>query len=176
MLFTLNEVLDVLIMTVGVGYIFMDIFKIPKLAHFNWRGFWLSCLVTAPGIILHELGHKFIALTFGAQAVFHAAYKFLALGIILKLISSPFIFFVPGYVSITPLPAVQSAFVAFAGPAVNGLLYLAAVIALQKQRSPKWQLFWCITRRLNGFLFLFNMLPIPGFDGFHVISSFLVTV
>ncbi|MEK6849690.1 MAG: hypothetical protein AABY01_03925, partial [Nanoarchaeota archaeon] len=78
MFITLYEILDVLIMTLGVGYIFMDIFR-PKGAAFNLHALWLSCLVTAPGIILHELSHKFTAIAFGAEATFHAAYKFLAL-------------------------------------------------------------------------------------------------
>ena len=172
MLFTLQELIDVVIMTLGLGYIFMDFFIIPRVSRFDWRALLLACLVTAPGIILHELGHKFVAIGFGAEATFHAAYLFLLLGIILKLVRSPFIFFVPGYVAITTtLPTLPTALVAFAGPAVNGLIYLLSVIVLENVRSKRARMFWTFTRRINGFLFIFNMLPIPGFDGFTFFSS-----
>ncbi|MBI4150896.1 M50 family metallopeptidase [Candidatus Woesearchaeota archaeon] len=175
MLFTAQELIDVVLMTLGVGFIFMDFFKVPRVVSFDWRALGWSCLVTAPAIILHELGHKFTAIGFGAEATFHAAYLFLLLGIILKIIRSPFIFFVPGYVTIPAiLPAFPLALVAFAGPGVNGLLYVLAVVVLAKtQPSRRAHLFWLFTRKINGFLFIFNLLPIPGFDGYNVLRAFL---
>ncbi len=173
MFFTAQELVDVVLMTLGVGFIFMDFFKVPRVVSFDWRALGWSCLVTAPAIILHELGHKFTAIAFGAQATFHAAYIFLLLGIILKLIRSPFIFFVPGYVSIPVLlSALPLALVAFAGPGVNGILYMLAVYVLSKFHfSRRTQLFWLFTRKINGFLFIFNLLPLPGFDGFNVLRA-----
>lgn len=172
MLFTLNELVDVIIMTLGVGYIFMDLFKVPRVTAFDWHAFGRSCLVTAPAIILHELGHKFVAVAFGADATFHAAYAFLVIGLFLKLIKSPLIFLVPAYVSFSAtLTGGETALVAFAGPAINGLLYLASLIILKQTLSPRWHAFWRMTRKLNGLLFIFNLLPLPGFDGFHVFSA-----
>jgi Zn-dependent protease len=172
MLFTLSELLDVILMTLGVGYIFMDLFKVPRVTLFDWRAFGRSCLVTAPAIILHELGHKFVAVAFGADATFHAAYAFLALGLILKLFKSPIIFLVPAYVSFSAtLTSGESALVAFAGPAINGVLYLSSLFALKQHLTPRGRAFWLMTRKLNGMLFIFNLLPLPGFDGFHLFRA-----
>lgn len=168
-----RELLDILLMTVAVGYIFMDLFKIPRVVSFQWRALGWACLVTAPALILHELGHKFTAIAFGAEATFHAAYLFLLVGIVLKLLKSPVIFFVPGYVSIpAALPLLPLGLTAFAGPGVNGLLYLLAVRMMKRPHLGKRAyILWLFTRKINGFLFIFNMLPLPGFDGFKVFSA-----
>ena len=108
--FTFGEIFDIIIMTAVVGYIFSGLFKRPveedydPLKHFK-AGFDINdlkfaILVTAPAIILHELGHKFVALSFGLEAVFQAAWLFLGLALILKLMNFGFIFIVPAYVSI----------------------------------------------------------------------------
>jgi len=173
MFFTIRELFDVLFMTAGVAFIFMDIFKVQRLAGVQWKAFLWAALVTAPAVILHELAHKFTAMAFGAEATFHAAYLFLAFGIFLKLIRSPFIFFVPGYVTIpAALPMIPMALTAFAGPALNGILYLISVFVMENFRMQRrGRIFWFVTRRINGLLFILNMLPIPGFDGFKVYTA-----
>lgn len=181
MLISFRELIDILIMTVAVGYIFLDMFRVRAAlpGQFDWKALQFACLVTAPALIAHELAHKFTALAAGLEATFHAAYTWLAIGVALKLFHAPFIFFVPGFVSIgcATLPCNPSpwilALTAFAGPALNGVLYLAsfAVLKYHKRSGRRWFAFWFLTRRINGFLFLFNMLPIPGFDGFSVYSN-----
>jgi Zn-dependent protease len=37
--------------------------------------------------------------------------------------------------------------------------------------TPEHRDFWHMSRKLNGFLFIFNMLPLPGVDGFKVYTS-----
>jgi Zn-dependent protease len=175
-----REIIDIAIMTFAVGYIFMDFLLPPALRmRFEWRSLWFACLVTAPALIAHELAHKFTALVAGLEATFHAAYLWLGIGVALKLLHTPFIFFVPGYVSIgcaslpcDPSPVVL-ALTAFAGPALNGALWLVsqAVLNYRRLRSRKWLVFWAVTRRINGFLFILNMLPIPGIDGFSVYTN-----
>ncbi|MBI2208402.1 hypothetical protein HYU50_02805 [Candidatus Woesearchaeota archaeon] len=178
--FAFSEILDMVIMTLAVGYIFSGVFKRPvpedydPLKHFK-AGFDFSdlkfaALVTAPAIILHELGHKFVALGFGLQAQFQAAYFFLALGLILKLMNFPFIFFVPAYVSILgQATALESSLVAFAGPAINLILWLGSLLMIKQKLLPrKYGAALFLTSRINMFLFIFNMLPIPGFDGSKV--------
>jgi Zn-dependent protease len=171
------EFLDVVIMTLAVGYIFADLF-VPRMycGMLDWRALWFSCIVTAPAVIVHELAHKFTALAAGLQATFHAAYFWLGLGVVLKLINSPIIFFVPAYVSIncTSEPCVItpliSAAVAFAGPALNLVLFGTAWLVLRNARirNRRWLIFWHVTQRINLLLFILNMLPLPGFDGFKV--------
>ncbi len=177
--FTWQEILDMILMTAAAGFIFMDMFKRPAshdpLQAYKQRSswtsrFWYSAAIVAPSILLHELGHKFVALGEGLTATFHAAYVWLAAGVLLKLVSFPFLIIVPAYVSIigsaTPL---QSSAIAFGGPGVNLLLYLVSFVVLRTKRMGEGATrFWLYMRFINGFLFIFNMLPIPGFDGFTV--------
>lgn len=184
-LFTLWEIFDIIIMTIVVGYIFSGVFKKPSfdnydpIKHFksgiDFTDLKFAVLVTAPGIILHELGHKFVALSLGLSATFKAAYTFLALGVLLKLMSFPFIFFIPAYVSIIgQASALESAMIAFAGPAINLILWLGSLLLIKGKIAPKkWNPVLLLTSRINMFLFIFNMLPIPGFDGSKVFMGLI---
>ncbi|MEM2915745.1 MAG: hypothetical protein QXT19_00040 [Candidatus Woesearchaeota archaeon] len=180
MILSFREIFDMALMTLAVGYIFMMFFT-PRgfSGPFNWRALWFACLVTAPALILHELSHKFVAMGFGMDATFHAAYFFLGIGVLLRLAHSPFIFFVPAYVTINcaglacTIPPADSAIIAFAGPAVNLLLFVTAwlVLKYRRIRDKRWFVFWFITQRINLLLFVLNMLPLPGFDGWKVYSG-----
>ncbi len=191
MMLSVKEILDIVIMTVAVGYIFMDTLKQFRLSNsfqygFDWRSFKLACLVTAPALILHELFHKFVALAVGLSAVFHASYFWLVFGVILKFLNSPLLFFVPAYVSIgcdsinCVISPISSAVVAFAGPFANLLLFGICFFWLKKKRiSMKSRIVLHVSKQINLFLFVFNMLPFPLFDGwkvyeglFYVIKSF----
>ncbi len=180
MIFTLRELFDVIIMTLAVGYIFMDMFRRNPIG-FDKKAFCFACLVTAPALIAHELAHKFVALSFGLQAEFHAAYFWLILGVILKLIRFNFIFFVPAYVSIgaagmSVIP-LQSALIAFAGPLLNLVLFVVSWALLKKRRlKHSTFIFLQVTKQINLFLFVFNMLPIPFFDGLKVYQGFFQTL
>lgn len=184
--FTFGEIFDIVIMTAIVGYIFSGIFKKPITDEnydpikqykygFNVDDFKFAAIVTAPAVIFHELGHKFVALGFGLEATFQAAWFFLALGLIMKFMNFGFIFFVPAYVSIlgraTPL---EFGLVAFAGPAVNLVLWLGSLAAVKYNLFPKkYNPFLLLTGKINMFLFIFNMLPIPGFDGSKVFTGLI---
>ena len=170
MIFTLRELFDVVIMTLAVGYIFMDLFR-RQLIGFDKRAFLFACLVTAPALIAHELAHKFVALSFGLEATFHAAYFWLILGIVLKMLRFGFIFFVPAYVSIggAQVAPQASALIAFSGPLLNLVLFVVAWALLHQKRLKKNTFILLqVTKQINLFLFVFNMLPIPFFDGMKV--------
>ncbi len=185
MLFTFLEIFDILLMTAVIAFIFKDTFKVQKkyvdvldkymqkASKIDWQDYWFAASVTAPAIIIHEFGHKFVALSFGLTAEFNASYFWLAIAIILKLISFPVLFFVPAYVSISgDATLLQQLLIAFAGPAINLILFLLGfVISKKKKIKHRTLQFWMLTRNINGFLFIFNILPIPGFDGFTVFSS-----
>lgn len=174
MLVTPKELVDMVVMTAAVGFIFKDFFR-TRLYGFDWNAFKFSCMVTAPALILHELAHKFFALSYGLQATFHAAYLWLGIGVLLRIARFPFIFFVPAYVGIAgrSITASQSAIVAAAGPLANLALFLAswAILKSARKLSRRTTLFLIVTKQLNLFLFIFNMLPIPAFDGFKVYSG-----
>lgn len=186
MIFSFQEIIDIVIMSLAIGYIFHDIFGravhrregYDPLTHhkrgFDWDSFRFAVLVTAPAVILHEFGHKFVAMSFGFNATFHAAYFWLFVGIMLKLLNFGFVFFVPAYVAYSggALP-LQGSMIAFAGPFVNLLLWIIPLVILRQNLRMKSVVksFLFLTSRINMFLFIFNMLPIPPFDGYHVFNG-----
>jgi Zn-dependent protease len=182
MLITIAEIIDMVIMTAFVGYIFSDIFPkkqnfkdlyTVKKSWFDWDSIKYAAMITAPGLILHELAHKFLALSFGMQATFQAAYIWLGLGLLLKLIGFGFIVIVPAFVQIigNGTPLMFSA-ISFAGPFMNLLIWLILEILIKKKVIPKKRLEMAyFAKEINKFLFIFNMIPIPGFDGFKVFSG-----
>ncbi len=183
----LQEIFDLAIMVAVIGYIFKDLLPARdtrdyepldalRKRGFLSEGFRNALIVAAPAIALHELGHKVAAMSFGLQATFHAAYAWLGIGLILKVINAPFLFFVPGFVSyagagVAPL---SRALIAFSGPAVNLLLFLFAAVAIrQGWFGRKYLSLLYLTKQINIFLFVFNMLPLGSFDGAHVFRSLL---
>ncbi|MBU0980438.1 MAG: M50 family metallopeptidase [Nanoarchaeota archaeon] len=185
---SLYEIIDIAIMCLFLGFIFKDVFVRPRqytdplkaLMHGAYRkgNFWYAVALTAPAVILHEFGHKFVATAYGMQATFQAAYLWLGLGAILKLMNFGFIFFVPAYVTIRGVGSpLAFSIIAFAGPAVNLLIWLAMILVERKNLvTAKHMHYVILTKRINMFLFIFNMLPIPLFDGFQVYSGLLQTI
>ncbi|HLD12733.1 MAG TPA: site-2 protease family protein [Candidatus Nanoarchaeia archaeon] len=180
MLITPLEILYFIILIVAVGFMFKDLVRRPRTeldtvyhTGFSWHDLKFAMLVAAPGIVLHELGHKFVALAFGLSAFFEIWPFGLGLGIILKLVNSPFILFAPGYVSISGVTTPLSSFlISFAGPLMNLLFFGIGWYLLEYGRLSRSQaLFWYVTKQINLFLFIFNMLPIPPLDGFKVFAS-----
>lgn len=183
----ISEILNLIITTFVVGYIFTGYIPFPRKMpsddelmakyfrnYFDWEEIKFTMLVAAPGIILHELGHKFLALLFGLSAVFKIFWLGLGLAFILKLAHSPFLILAPGYVEISGNASLlQGMLVAFAGPFFNLVLWLGSLYLLKtrKNMSQKTVFALALTKQINMILFIFNMLPIPPFDGFQVFSS-----
>lgn len=179
-----QEIIDIVIMTFAIGFIFSRFFRrkptegYDPLKHYEknpiWENIKYGAIIAAPAVVLHELAHKFVAISFGAQATLHAPYTMYAIVILLTLIRFPIIFFVGGYVAHTPLPALQSSIVAIAGPLTNLILFLIITILIkQKLVDRKYYEPLLLMRKLNMFLFIFNMIPLPGFDGFHFFRGLL---
>ena len=207
-IFTLREIFDAIVMSFIVGLIFSDFFsrynkqgigKIKRkveeeydpIAHYssnmglgplaiNWEDMKLAMIAIVPAIILHELGHKFTAIAFGATATFQISYEFLGIALLLKILRFPFIFFVPAFVewrgaNINPL---QSSMIAFAGPAVNFAIFGICTLILKyykKKLNRRTILIIGLTKQVNLFLGLFNMIPIRPFDGGHVVTGLIQT-
>jgi len=189
---TIGEIVDLILMTIFVGYIFSDIIPVRRdsydpLTHyrrgFDFEALKFAILATAPAIIVHEMAHKFMALGFGLSATFFAFYRSsftLMLGIlavISKLTGFGFVFIVPGFVGISGNGTnLQFALAAFAGPFVNLILWLGSWYLLKnKIYRKKHHLLLALTQRINMFLFIFNMLPLPGFDGYKVFTGLIRT-
>lgn len=142
------------------------------------RDFKFAILVSAPAVVLHELAHKFVAMIFGYTATFQAFYSstftliLAAISIILKTVGSPFILIVPGFVQIASVsdPIVYRV-IAFAGPLINLILWGTATLILNKAKNLKrnQMVFLAITKQINMWLFIFNMLPLFPLDGSKVL-------
>ncbi len=180
-LVTFKELIDVIIMILGVGIIFSGFFRFRQPVYdymytkfgIDWQAVKFSIAITAPAIVFHELAHKASALIFGLQAVFHASYFGLLLGLALKALNFGFIFFIPGYVTaIGNATNMQSAIIAFSGPFLNLILWMIPTLILKYGR-PKKRYFpvLLLTKRINGILFILNMLPIPLLDGYSVYAN-----
>ncbi len=183
----LLEILNLAILVVVIGFIISGYVRSPKKRHFelrerklfDWDDFLFGVLIAAPGIVIHELAHKFLAIGFGASATFQLFPLGLALGIILRLVRSPFLILAPGFVvigneaSISPL---DMGMIAFAGPLINLVLWLVPMMVLRiRKRKLKRNvgIFLFYTSFLNMWLFIFNMIPIPPLDGSKVLLGLI---
>jgi Zn-dependent protease len=132
----------------------------------------ISLLTAGVGFLLHELGHKVMAVRYGNVAAFRAEYNMLFLAIMSAFLG--FIFAAPGAVHHRGrLTERQHGLIALAGPAVN--LVLAAVFV------PLWlggvafgidllELLGGRGLAVNLFLAAFNMIPVGALDGKTVIG------
>ena len=170
MIITIKEIFYFIILIVVVGYIFTGMFS-RSFSRFNWQEFKFAAMISAPGIILHELAHKFTAMGYGLQASFEIFPFGLILGVVLRVFSAPFLIIAPGYVVI---PAIQDEIayrlIAFAGPLTNLLLFFIAGLVLKYGNiNRRYMLGVALFRKLNLVLFFFNMIPFGPLDGAKVI-------
>jgi Zn-dependent protease len=146
------------------------------------RAFALAMLTVGVGFLLHELGHKVVAVYYDQVAEFRADYGMLALAILAAM--AGFLFAAPGAVHhrgrITPR---QNGLISLAGPAVNvglAVLFLGLAIVGSGFLAEVGSLGMIV----NVFLAGFNMIPFGPLDGRKVLAwnplvfgvAFLVTV
>lgn len=171
-LITFTEIVRMFIVIFALGYIFSAF--IPRFYGTYIQNLKLAILISAPGIIFHELAHKFTALALGLKAEFFASYFGLTLGILLKAVHAPFLIIVPGYVEVSEAMPLQMGAVALAGPLVNLALWLGASFILKRRRLKRKQMIAAyMTSKINMILFLFNMIPFGFFDGAKVLRALL---
>lgn len=156
---------------------------------------WLIPLVFA--IVLHEISHGWVASAFGDQTarrlgrlslnpVRHVdPFGTLVLPLLLAVSGAP----VFGWAKPVPVvacklrnPRLHMMIVALAGPGMNLLLALLAAFALAGAlalaEAPTLANLFLIANLqnfllINVFLALFNLLPVPPFDGGHVVEGLL---
>ena len=181
MFLNLNEIISLIVISVILGYIFSGFIQRPRKEFefrkkFDWEDIKFAMIIAAPAVVLHEFGHKFIAILFGLDATFHIFWFGLLIGVVIKLLSFPLLFLAPAYVAI-PVGAtsLQSAIIAFAGPAVNLLLFGFSWLMLKyrTKMSINERAIWIISKRLNLLLFAFNLIPIPPLDGYQVLDGLI---
>ncbi|ESP88708.1 peptidase M50 [Candidatus Halobonum tyrrellensis] len=127
----------------------------------------VSLLTAGVGFLLHELGHKVVAVRFGQRAAFRADYGMLFLAVASAL--AGFLFAAPGAVHHAGrITEREHGLIALAGPAVNvalaGLFLPVAVAGVAVDSS----LVTLLGERglaVNLLLAAFNMLPFGPLDG-----------
>ena len=180
--FTLREIFDLIVVTIALGYIFSSYIRKPRTEielvypqfGLSWQDFKFAIIITAPAVILHELAHKFVAIALGLTATFKAFYAGLGIGVFLRVINSPLIILAPGYVEIPPSTSNLAVFLtALSGPLTNLVLFFLASHLLNSLRkmTRAQAIALYMTKQVNFFLFVFNMLPIPPLDGSKVFAS-----
>jgi Zn-dependent protease len=156
---------------------------------------WIIPLVFA--IVLHEISHGWVALALGdttardrgrltPNPIRHAdPIGTVALPLILAVTGAPIF----GWAKPVPVdarklrkPRTDMMVVALAGPAMNLILALVAAILIGllwttiSQGGPVWRFVGANLVNfvwINVFLALFNLLPLPPFDGGHVVQGLL---
>jgi len=174
-----DEIIKLIILTVALGYIFSGFIKRPRSIddYFKsspaWEDMKYAAMIVAPAVIFHELAHKAVGLYFGFDSILGISTFGLGIGVLLRFIRSPIIFFVPAFVmsaSAAYFPA-KFALLALAGPAANFILYWLSDWALISRKWPKHNDAFIISRRINLWLLILNMIPISFFDGAKVFAG-----
>ena len=174
-----QELIDIAILTLAMGYIFSGFIRKPRgelasyFEHDTWGEFKYAAMIATPAVLLHEFGHKFVGLFYGFDSILHISLFGLGIGVFLRYVRSPIIFFVPAFVVSTLAVAdpAKFAILALAGPAANFGLYWLSEWALLSKKWPKYNHAWIVSKKINLILMIINMIPFGGFDGAKVLAG-----
>lgn len=164
MVFTLQEILTILIITLLMSFIFSR----SLIENFLIKGLREQLkifLLLLPFITLHELSHKLIAMQLGIDITFSPAYILLFLGILLKQLNIGLTFFTNSYLSFQSTSYSTTALIGLAGPIMNLLIFIVFLFLNKSRKSPKINQMM----KINLYLFIFSILPLPGFDGSYLL-------
>ncbi|MBI5036654.1 hypothetical protein HZC09_04910 [Candidatus Micrarchaeota archaeon] len=163
--FDSTEILHIVVSIVTISLAF-SLFKDET---FSPEAFWLVFLTVGVGFVLHELAHKYVALSFGAHAYYRAFLWGLFLALVLAFATNgSLVFAAPGAVLIHGrITREQYGKISLAGPLANlilafGFLVLASTTGMHELGTTG--------AYVNAFLGIFNMLPFGPLDGAHVMA------
>ncbi len=125
----------------------------------------ISGLTVGLSFLVHELMHKKVAMNFGFDAEFKAFDKMLWLALIMSFFG--FIIAAPGAVMIKGLMSKEkSGKISLSGPLSNLILsFIFLIPFLLIQPAGLLNTFFMFGIKINALLAVFNLLPVPGFDG-----------
>jgi Zn-dependent protease len=140
----------------------------------RWKEFPMLLLISGVtcgiGFVLHELAHRMLARSYGAEAHFVADNGWLLLSILVAF-AGMFIA-APGAVWHRGVQTQQqSGIIALAGPVTNMVLALLFFVPLVVfDLSGFWGTLFFVGYQINAWLGLFNMIPFGPFDGKKVLD------
>lgn len=121
----------------------------------------LSGLTVGLGLLIHEMGHKFVAQRFGFPAEFRSFDTMLLLAILFSF--TGWVFAMPGAVFIAGLPTKdENGKISTAGPGASLLfstLFLIPYLFFDSSTLLR------VGFQINSWWAFFNLLPFPNFDG-----------
>jgi len=130
----------------------------------------ISAITCGIGFVLHELAHRMVARSYGAEAHFVADNGWLLLSILVAFagtfIAAPGAVWHRGF-----LTKQQGGLIALAGPVTNLILALVFFVPISILNIQGfWHLTLSVGFQINAWLGLFNMLPFGPFDGAKVFN------
>lgn len=129
---------------------------------------FVSLIVTGSSFILHELGHKYVAIYYGAKARFVMWSQYVILAIAISLFLG-FVFIAPGAVYIygKEINIKENGIISLAGPLVNifvaFLFFISAFLGMPS-------LIAGLGIQINLWIAFFNLLPIGPLDGKKILT------
>jgi Zn-dependent protease len=177
--FSQRELRDLIVAWAALGLAFAIFFTgggLRGVVSLFGRGFVgplvVSLFTAGVGFLLHELGHKVVAIRFGQTAEFRADYGMLFLAVMSALVG--FLFAAPGAVHHRGmLTKREHGLIALAGPAVNlvlAVVFAPLFVAGLALSSPLVLELGAKGLAVNLFLAAFNLVPYGPLDGRTVLS------
>lgn len=175
--FTKREIRDLIIALIVLSFCFA-ISTVGLDFHGILSLFPIVLIGVASGTVLHEIGHKFMAVRYGYQSEF----KLWPLGLVIAFVTAflGFVFAVPGSAKIDAdeLSDEMNGKFKIAGPIANiGLALVFIIIAIliypfsyHSHIAGLIYLIGTVGFSVNSFLATFNLLPIYTFDGTKVLK------
>lgn len=129
----------------------------------------VSFILVICSFLLHEFGHKFVAQRYNAWSEFRAY----PMGLLIALVFSfmGFLFAAPGAVYIRGnITEEMNGKISLAGPGVNFIIAAISIVACMVFVPGTFvHYIFAMLAYLNAFLGLFNLIPIPPFDGSKIV-------
>ncbi len=159
----LHIIVSVLTISLAFSFVQQGISLGGHVPVFDFSNFFAVLVTVGLGFILHELAHKYVAISNGTHAEYHA-WTLGLLAAIVMAVSVGFVFAAPGAVYIYGnVSREKNGWISLAGPLTN--LALAIVFLLVYFLVPGLHDIGIMGAYVNTFLGLFNMLPFGPLDG-----------